>query len=215
MRVVLAISLDGRIAKFKGDKTQLGKEGDRKVLEEALSWSDATLMGGETLRQHQSTCLIHNEKLINDRIRQKKTQQPTSIVISNQKGFANNFPFFSQPISRWLITSCESIDNKNIYDRIIPLKESWSEMLSNLSNIGISNLLILGGAKLIESLLLEDQINELQLTIVPKLLGGDIIWTPKRINNLPKVLSKSDSWVLKENILLGNNEIMLRYYRNK
>ena len=61
VKLVLASSIDGRIAYPNGGKTQLGKSGDRFVLEESLAWSDGILMGGQTLRDHQSICLIKNK----------------------------------------------------------------------------------------------------------------------------------------------------------
>ena len=61
VKLVLASSIDGRIAYPEGGKTQLGQSGDRLVLEEALTWSDGILMGGQTLRDHQSICVIKNK----------------------------------------------------------------------------------------------------------------------------------------------------------
>ena len=52
MRLVLAVSLDGRLAPPSGGAAQLGGSGDRRVLEEALAWSDAALLGAGTLRAH-------------------------------------------------------------------------------------------------------------------------------------------------------------------
>ena len=218
MRIALAITLDGKIARFKGEKSQLGNLGDRKLLEEALEWADATLMGGETLRIHKTTCLIHNKDLIDKRIKENKSPQPISIIISDKNKSSVDFPFFTQPIIRWLITNkknSNTINNNKVYERIIIFGESWSETLLNLSKNGISKLLVLGGSKLIGSLLLEDKINELQLTITPKLIGGDLLWIPSEIDKLPEVLSKSDSWILKENKSIGKNEILLRYNRNQ
>ena len=218
LRIILAISLDGKIANFKGDKAQLGGTGDRDVLEESLAWADATLMGAETLRKHKSTCLIHKDELIHNRIKDNRLPQPISIVISRKNKYSIDYPFFKQPICRWLITNkklLETMNDKNLYNKIIPLEEYWSKTLLDLSKKGISKLLILGGAKLIGSLLLEDQVNELQLTLTPKLIGGDFLWLPKKIRGFPKVFSESNSWVLKENRILEGSEIMLRYYRNK
>jgi len=45
VKLVLASSIDGRIAYPEGGKTQLGQSGDRLVLEESLAWSDGILMG--------------------------------------------------------------------------------------------------------------------------------------------------------------------------
>ena len=60
VRLVLAISLDGRLAPPEGGAAQLGGEGDRRALEHALAWADACLIGAGTLRAHQCTCLIRD-----------------------------------------------------------------------------------------------------------------------------------------------------------
>ena len=217
VKVVLAISLDGKIALANGAKTQLGNSGDREVLEKALSWSDATLMGGETLRKHKNTCLIHSKKLIENRVNKDRSEQPISIIISNQKKYPVDFPYFKQPIIRWLIEPQKDLDSieNNYYDRLIDFKKNWEKTLKVLYENGIEKLLVLGGAKLIGSLLLEDQINELQLTITPKIIGGVYTWVPNNLKEIPEKLSLSDSWLLKETQTLTNNELMIRYFRNK
>ena len=48
VRLVLAVSLDGRLAPPSGGAAQLGGAGDRRVLEQALAWSDAVLIGAGT-----------------------------------------------------------------------------------------------------------------------------------------------------------------------
>ena len=70
LRLVLAVSLDGRLAPPEGGAAQLGGKGDRRALEEALAWSDGCLIGGETLRRHGTTCLIHAPDLLEERARQ-------------------------------------------------------------------------------------------------------------------------------------------------
>ncbi len=218
IKLVIAISLDGRISFTPSSKNNLGGSGDRRILEESLAWADASLMGGSTLRMHKNTCLINNQKIQKKRQLEGKNAQPTCIVVSHKGDFDNNFPFFSQPINRWLITDSEKlIDKKNIkgFDRKINLKDNWLETLKNIKKNGISKIILLGGAKLTESLLKEDKINELQLTITPKILGGKNCWTPYGINNLPMGMYNYDSWIFKEILNLGNNEIMVRYFRNR
>ena len=52
IKLVLAISIDGRIAYSHGGASNIGGTGDRKILEQSLAWSDATLMGRKTLSIH-------------------------------------------------------------------------------------------------------------------------------------------------------------------
>ncbi|MCH1545666.1 MAG: dihydrofolate reductase family protein, partial [Synechococcus sp. MOX_bin32] len=44
--------MDGRLAPPEGGAAQLGGEGDRRALEQALAWGDACLIGARTLRAH-------------------------------------------------------------------------------------------------------------------------------------------------------------------
>ncbi|MGA0022394.1 MAG: riboflavin biosynthesis protein RibD, partial [Vulcanococcus sp.] len=45
LRLVLAVSLDGRLAPPAGGAAQIGGRGDREALEQALAWADACLIG--------------------------------------------------------------------------------------------------------------------------------------------------------------------------
>jgi len=110
VKLVLASSIDGRIAYPEGGKTQLGQSGDRFVLEESIAWSDGILMGGQTLRDHQSICIIKNKSLLKQRISEGKPEQPIALLASNQINFPVDLLFFKQPIQRWLL---QNLDKKN------------------------------------------------------------------------------------------------------
>ncbi len=217
VKLVLASSIDGRLAYPEGGRTQLGKSGDRLVLEEALAWSDGILMGGQTLRDHESICIIKNKNLIKQRIVKGQNEQPISLVASNKTEFPMNWLFFKQPTKKWLLQK-EEKKNKSMlpigFDKRIYLKVKWQESLENLYRKGISKIVLLGGANLISAFLAEDLINELQITITPFLLGGSYCWVSSKLNNLNKNMWQSNSWILKENKKLGNNELIIRYFRN-
>ena len=57
--IVIASSLDGRIAFPGGGESHLGSEEDKKMLNQHLSMVDATIFGLGTLIAHQSTCLLY------------------------------------------------------------------------------------------------------------------------------------------------------------
>ena len=95
--IVIASSLDGRIAFPGGGESHLGSEEDKKMLNHNLSMVDATIFGSGTLRAHQSTYLIKNLN-DNDELKISKSQ-PISIVASNSKKFNSNWKYFQQPLS--------------------------------------------------------------------------------------------------------------------
>jgi len=218
VRLVLVVSLDGRIALPCGGKTQLGSKADRHVLEEALAWSDGALLGGRTLRAHRNTCLINNHNLLKQRQSEGRSKQPIAIVVSNQKDVNENLPFFNQPIERWLVSSNEASTKYSLasyYERQFMLQaNNWSETLSQIAQAGLSRLVLLGGAQLVGSFLKDDQVDELQITLAPKIIGGEFTWVPNDVNNLPQALAQSNAWLLKESQSLIENELLLRYVRN-
>ncbi len=217
VKLVLASSIDGRIAYPEGGKTQLGQSGDRLVLEESLAWSDGILMGGQTLRDHQSICVIKNKKLLKQRTLEGKNKQPIALIASNQIDFPVNWIFFKQPIQKWLIQQQDrkkEIMLPNGFDKKINLKITWRDSLDDLYQRGIARIVLLGGAKLISAFLLEDLIDELQITMTPHLLGGSYCWVSSELKNLNTIMNKKNNWTLKESKNLGNNELLIRYFRN-
>ena len=217
VKLVLASSIDGRIAYPEGGETQLGQSGDRFVLEESLAWSDGILMGGQTLRDHQSICVIKNKSLLKQRISDGKNEQPIALIASNQIVFPENWLFFKQPLQKWLIQAQDKkkeIMLPNGFDKKINFKLTWRDSLDDLYQKGIAKIVLLGGANLISAFLLEDLIDELQITITPDLLGGDYCWVSSELRNLNTIMNKKNSWILKESKKLGNNELLIRYLRN-
>ena len=180
LRLVLAVSLDGRLAPAEGGAAQLGGSGDRRVLEEALAWADGCLIGAETLRLHGSTCLIHAPDLLEQRHLAARPPQPAALVVSRSGQIPGQLPFFQQPIDRWLLAPVSAAPVPGQapgFQRHVPL-EPWPRLLSGLAAEGLERLLVLGGAQLAACLLREALIDELQLTLCPQVLGGPHSWVP-------------------------------------
>ena len=211
LRLVLAVSLDGRLAPAEGGAAQLGGRGDRRVLEEALAWADATLVGAETLRRHGSHCLIHHADLLNRRRDERRSPQPPVIVVSRSADLPPDLPFFRQPLQRWWLGPAAGPDHDVPplpvgFERRLPL-EGWPRLRAVLPDYGVERLAVLGGARLAAALLAEDCIDELQLTLCPRLLGGAHCWVPAgEVPGLPE-----SGWDLLEQRPLGDGEILLRY----
>ena len=173
VRLVLAISLDGRLAPPSGGAAQLGGSGDRRVLEEALAWSDAVLVGAGTLRAHRCSCLIRATDLLQQRITATRCPQPVAVVVSRTGEFPLEWPFFQQPFERHLLTPMGLVaPGFQAGHRLTP---SWQDTLNRLSAQGWTQLLLLGGSQLCQSLLAQDVVDELQLTLCPRVLGGPFL----------------------------------------
>ena len=210
LRLVLAVSLDGRLAPPAGGAAQLGGAGDRRALEEALVWADACLIGAQTLRLHGSTCLIRQPQLVAQRQAAGRPAQPPAIVVSRSGRFAPDLPFWTQPLERWLLQAQGPEPAPALQPGFSRLLRwyTWPEALAPLAAAGIQRLVVLGGAQLAASLLAADCLDALQLTVCPLLLGGAHHWLPSA--GLPP---QGQGWRLEQCRSLGGEEVLLLYRR--
>ena len=206
--IVIASSLDGRIAFPEGGESHLGSKEDRKMLNQNLSMVDATIFGLGTLKAHKSTYLIKNHNENNEAKISKS--QPISIVASNSKKFNSNWKYFRQPIRRWLISSSK-VDNSsnNDFEKQLFFEDSWEKTLISLKKQGINDLALLGGTKLINSFIKEDLITDLKITIIPQIIGGRYTWIPPDQTN--EIFNLKRLWKIKSMKNLMNNEIHVHY----
>ena len=206
--IVIASSLDGRLAFPGGGESHLGSDEDKKILNQNLSMVDATIFGLGTLIAHQSTYLVKNLN-DNDEVNISKTQ-PISIVASNSKNYNSNWKYFRQPIRRWLISSTK-VDNSsnNDFEKQLFFEDSWKNTLISLKKQGINDLALLGGAKLINSFIKEDLITDIKITIIPRIFGGRYKWIPPEQTN--EIFNLKRLWEIKSIKNLMNNEIHVHY----
>ncbi|MFM7268240.1 MAG: RibD family protein [Cyanobium sp.] len=215
LRLVLAVSLDGRLAPAGGGAAQLGGRGDRRVLEEALTWADGAMVGAETVRLHGSTCLIRDLDLLEQRRAAGLSPQPLALVVSSSGGLPVDLPLFRQPLERWLLAaeSPEAAAAGPIAEPPAGFRRrlgfcEWTAVLAEIRALGLQRLVLLGGARLAASLLREDLVEELQLTLCPHLLGGGHTWIPGGT-----ALTAPGRWQLRECRPLEGDELLLRYRR--
>jgi len=207
--LVIAISLDGRIALPQGGESHLGSKYDRKLLNQSLNKVDATLFGSGTLKAHQSTFLIRKKNILKMR-EEISVNQPISIIAGNSKNFSKSWSYFKQPIRRWLISSVRDIkDSKVNFDKTLFYENSWLHTLNTLKKEGIKRIALLGGAKLIESFFQEDLIDEIKLTICPKVMGGQYTWIP--FNKKDEIFNFENRWKIKMTKVLKTSEVFIHY----
>ncbi|MCY7389969.1 MAG: dihydrofolate reductase family protein [Leptolyngbyaceae cyanobacterium CAN_BIN12] len=177
--VVLAISLDGKIADRQRSPARFGSAADKHHLETQIAQMDAVLFGAGTLRAYGTTLRISNPELLQQRQAQNKPPQPVHIVCSASGNIDPQLAFFRQPIPRWLLTTAigaQQWAEQDSFERLIVAEQlgavDWSAAFQTLATLGCDRIAALGGGELIASLLTVDCIDEFWVTICPLILGG-------------------------------------------
>ena len=185
---ILAMTADGKIADCQSSAARFGSSNDKIHLEQQVSLADGVIFGANTLRSYGTTMSVSNPQLIEERKKRSQSLQPVQIVVSKSGNFDPDWRFFQQQIPRWLLTTPNSAklwQNMPEFERIIVINPdldntsiNWTSAFERLQQLGLNRLAILGGGKLIASLIAVDLIDELWLTICPIIFGGKTAPTP-------------------------------------
>ncbi len=186
---ILAMSVDGKIANNQRQAARFGSQGDRAHLETQISSADAVIFGAGTLRAYGTTLSVSNPELLQARQKNGQPPQPLQIVCSASAKLDPNLGFFHQPVPRWLLTTTRGAQywyslKVDKFEKILVADTQdnqgidWLYAFRQLASWNCQKVAVLGGGELIASLLAEDLIDELWLTICPIILGGVTSPTP-------------------------------------
>ena len=186
---ILAMTADGKIADYQRSPARFSSANDKYHLQEQISLVDGVIFGADTLRAYGTTMSVSEAHLLQARKERSQSLQPAQIVVSASADLDSQWRFFQQPIPRWLLTvpsGAKLWRSKKEFERILIIhgtKENnltinWNATLAQLKGLGLKKLAILGGGELVASLLAEDAIDELWLTVCPIIFGGKTAPTP-------------------------------------
>jgi 5-amino-6-(5-phosphoribosylamino)uracil reductase len=178
--VNFAASADGRVA-FGGRSGALGDDGDRAIFHALRGQVDAILAGTRTLRAERYGRMIKGEIERARRSVAGLAPEPLAVVISHS-GVSIPFeiPLFAEPAARIILFTPTDPDLSGVRADVRVVRSDpasvhpLSDALATLrAEHGVRLLLCEGGPALFASLLREQLVDELFLTVAPKLAGGD------------------------------------------
>jgi 5-amino-6-(5-phosphoribosylamino)uracil reductase len=136
------------------------------------------------------------------------------IVCSHSGRINPELRFFQQPVPRWLLTTAQGAalwPASEHFERIVrfpPTCQDWQQVLQQFYQMGIERLAVLGGGTLVASLVEQNVIDELHLTVCPLLLGGHNTPTPVDGAGLPITLAPQLELVQVKTV---GHEVFLHY----
>lgn len=214
--VVLAVSADGKITDRDRTPARFSSPADLAHLETHVAETDAVLFGANTLRAYGTCLSIRQPALLAQRNAAQKPRQPIQIVCSYSGQLDANLRFFRQSVPRWLLTTqtgAAAWQASGAFQRVLPWLTqpiNWLSILQDLQRQGVQHLGVLGGGTLIGSLVSQDLVDELYLTICPLLLGGSGTPTPVDGEGLPIALAQRLQLL---QVKQRGDEVFLQYRR--
>jgi riboflavin-specific deaminase-like protein len=170
-------SVDGR-ATIGGRSGQLGDEGDSAMFHCLREQVDAVLVGTGTVRAERYGRILGKAERRERRLRRGLSEEPLAALITRTGDVPLDAPLFSEPEARVLIFAPAELDLANVAAQvqlvaIDPGELTLTTVARHLrEDHGVRSVLCEGGPTLFGALLQEGLVDELFLTIAPKLAGG-------------------------------------------
>jgi riboflavin-specific deaminase-like protein len=177
-------SIDGK-ATIKGRSGALGDAADRALFHGLRTRVDAVMAGTNTLRIERYGRLIKDPALRQSRVEHGLEPEPIACVVSRSGDVPTDIPLFAEPESRVLVFSPKQLDvpsqrsghsgpAANVEVVVLdPGELTLTTVMRRLRNdFGVRSLLCEGGPALLGSLIREELVDELFLTLAPKLVSG-------------------------------------------
>ncbi|HZE06317.1 MAG TPA: dihydrofolate reductase family protein [Solirubrobacteraceae bacterium] len=170
-------SADGHAA-FRGRSRWLSDEADRELFHGLRERVDAVMAGTGTLREERYGRMVRDPERRRRRAKYGLTPDPLAVVISRSGEVPTDIPLFSDPGSRVVVFTPTALETSGLGADVEvvgldPGELTLTTMMRRLrSAYDVRSLLCEGGPTLFGALLQENLVDELFLSLAPKLTGG-------------------------------------------
>jgi riboflavin biosynthesis pyrimidine reductase len=185
---------DGR-ATLDGRSGDIGEVADKALFLELRTAVDAVMVGAGTLRAERYRRLVRTERRREARRERGLAEEPLACIVSGRLALDSGIPLLADPDARVaILTSSEASLSEDCAaeieyvraarDGVLDLPAAMAELHERF---GVRTLLCEGGPHLGAQLLAEGLLDELFLSLSPKLAGGDAISETLRILSGPEL----------------------------
>jgi riboflavin-specific deaminase-like protein len=170
-------SADGHAA-FRGRSRWLSDDADREMFHGLREHVDAVLAGTGTLRTERYGRIVRDPERRRRRAGAGLNPEPLTAIISRSGDVPLDIPLFADPASRVVIFTSAGLDTAGLAAQVEvvhvdPGELTLTTMMRRLrSAYDVRSLLCEGGPTLFGALLQEDLVDELFVSLAPKLTGG-------------------------------------------
>jgi riboflavin-specific deaminase-like protein len=174
----MVATLDGRIA-IGGRSGPIGDEADRELFHGLRTQADAVMVGAGTIRTERYGRIVRRPELRERRVAEGLAPDPLAVVVSARLALPPDLPLLQDPDSTVAVLTASEDELPDVPARVEYLRGpagvelELRPLIERLrAEYGVRSILCEGGPSLNESLVGEGLVDELFLSIAPKLAGG-------------------------------------------
>jgi riboflavin-specific deaminase-like protein len=207
-------SVDGR-ATFQGRSGGLGDDGDRTLFHGLREQADAIMAGTITLRKENYGRVLGKAERRERRVQEGLTPEPLACVVTRTGEVPTDIPLFNEPDAQIVVFTPTELPTDRCAAQVEvvvldPGELTLTTVMRHLyAHHGVRLLLCEGGPTLFAGLLREGLVDELFLTLAPKLTGGGTGPTITSGPELPRPDPAAIRWLLER-----EQSLYLRYTLN-
>jgi len=184
--VNVAMSVDGKITTHRREKFSLGSKEDRRLMDLLRARADAVIVGARTVKLDGWAIRVRDTELRQKRTAKLGHPHPLNVVLSTGLDLRERCQFFDHPSTEKLIVTTPLASQRRI-KRFKKLSDVWvtrsksirpAKVLDELKRRGYNKILLEGGGELNFSFLRDKLVDEIYVTVTPRILGGHTSPTP-------------------------------------
>jgi riboflavin-specific deaminase-like protein len=208
-------SADGHAA-FRGRSRWLSDDADRELFHGLREHVDAILVGTGTLRTERYGRMVRDPERRQRRAASGLAPEPLACIFSRSGDIPTGIPLFGDPGSRIVVFTPAGLDTSGLGAEVQvvcldPGELTLTTMMRRLRTAyDVRTLLCEGGPTLFGALLQEDLVDELFLSLAPKLTGGGSAPAISSGTELAELRTASLVWALEL-----HGALYLRYALNR
>jgi riboflavin biosynthesis pyrimidine reductase len=201
LAVNFVASLDGR-ASFQGRSGALGDDGDRELFRALREASDAVMAGTSTMAVERYGRTLRDPAARERRSKAGRAPEPLACLLTRSGILPLEIPLFADPEARVVVFAGAPVDLVDAAAQVElvtspPGELTFSKALQHLRREhDVRFLLCEGGPRVFGALLSEGLVDQLFLTLAPKLVGGGDDLPVSAGSRLPEPMGMRLGWVL-------------------
>jgi riboflavin-specific deaminase-like protein len=177
----MAISLDGRISTRRREQITLGSRHDRHLMDVLRSRADAVIVGAGTVRHDGFPVLVRDRTVRRKRTASGLPPHPVNVVLSRALDMPLARAIFKRDDTRRIVYTTRLATQARVkrFGRVAEVvvlrgkSISPTTVLRDLRRRGIKRVLLEGGGELHFAFAKERVVDEVYVTLTPRLIGGD------------------------------------------